>query len=107
MYMNVQEFRSNLKKHLDDAVRGEPVIIERGGVQFTLLAAPKGVGITHASVTPQVMSPQSKVEKVIMGEGTPSESIKFVQKESKLCKIHGTPLDQFGYCTQKKCKYAR
>lgn len=40
--MNVQEFRNNLKKHLDDAVRGIPVSIERGGVRFIIVAAPIG-----------------------------------------------------------------
>lgn len=36
MYMNVQEFRSNLKKHFDRAVAGDTVQIERGGIVFNL-----------------------------------------------------------------------
>jgi len=35
--MNVREFRTNLKKHLDEAELGKEVIIERGSAHFRLI----------------------------------------------------------------------
>lgn len=38
MYMNVQDFRKNLKSAFDAALTGDPVLIERGGITFKLVA---------------------------------------------------------------------
>jgi hypothetical protein len=37
-YMNVSDFRTNLKDHFDEALKGNPVVIERGGVNYRLTA---------------------------------------------------------------------
>jgi hypothetical protein len=38
MYMKVHEFRKELKNCFDAALNGDSVVIERGGVQFQLIA---------------------------------------------------------------------
>lgn len=38
LYMNVQDFRSNLKSCFDEALKGNAVLIERGGVTYKLVA---------------------------------------------------------------------
>lgn len=38
MYMNINEFRKTLKSCFDSALSGNAVLIERGGVQYKLVA---------------------------------------------------------------------
>lgn len=54
MYMKVSEFRKDLKKAFDDALRGETVIIERGGVSFRLMVDPIYIHKEEPTILPPI-----------------------------------------------------
>ncbi len=68
MYMKVHEFRKNLKACFDEALSGNTVIVERGGIQYRLVADVTVVGgLYDGSSEPKVMEKpptSSKPKKV-------------------------------------------
>ncbi len=58
MYMNISEFRNNLKEAFDAALSGNAVIIERGGVTYKLVADVVVVGSKPAAVTELKIVPE-------------------------------------------------
>lgn len=101
MYMNVQEFRSTMKEQLDASVRGEKVIITRGGIDFHITAFPKGTSATpfvtlctHPPTTKHPVHPPEPT--VVLDNGV----ITFCP--------NGHPMAADGRsCLGKKCKYAQ
>jgi tRNA A37 N6-isopentenylltransferase MiaA len=107
-YMNVHAFRSNLKQHMDDALHGKEILIERGGVTFQLLA--KGIPTQNQIVrdVKQAMK-ESKVTGTISTVKIEPLSIKDYPaakvQERGLCR-NGHLLNRMGRCDTKGCKYA-
>lgn len=94
MYMKVYEFRKDLKKHFDQALK-EPVYIERGGVIFQLTR--HGIISTNL-VDLSVSDWDTKGEDITLR----AERIERVSE----CK-NGHLSDEHGKCNWKGCKYAR
>lgn len=91
--MKVRDFRKDLKQAFDEALAGETVTVERGGVQYTLTA--------NATISDN-LQPSGKFSSNFIKET--AQGVKIAVP--KLCKIHFTPLDDRGRCMQKGCKYA-
>lgn len=78
--MNITEFRKDIKNQFDNALKGQDVLIERGGMEYQLVVkGPAGVELVGKPIN---------------------------RFNSGICKVHGLPLDSRGRCLQKGCKYA-
>lgn len=98
--MKVSEFRTKLKQCLDLALIA-PVVIERGGVRFTLVAE----GITRPATTPELRMPSMTIEDRKLPDiigvpyNKPDDTIKTTSKA--LAKARGYEVDGPG----NKAKY--
>lgn len=117
LYMLVHEFRTNLKKHLDDAVRGKPVVIERGGMEFIITAHPKGTSIAIGELKEELEDEfkygdgsgkpvkTTKISETVIR--TPQQAAEAVKPAGmRFCK-EGHPMPEGrSKCLGKGCKYA-
>lgn len=111
-----------MKKYLDAAESGEVITISRGGTSFTLAAdvmvdvpkiKPANPPIkqkrnklptpTITAVTEPIRTPQMVINATQSGNVSIPVTDRFNQG---FCKTHDLPLDRFGHCMQKGCKYA-
>lgn len=101
--MNVSKFRTNLKQCMDSALRGENVVIERGGVVYQLIAD---------NVVPSVPSPY---KSAIVKKDVAVERLKRHPAITTADKVLDKALDRVQYCEHgqpkgrclwKSCKYA-
>lgn len=125
--MNISYFRDNLKECLDNALAGELVSIERGGVTFSLTANVVAQKAGGAGVPMQRNARATTLQERADGLGEsvelPPTPIKRPterppvpaipglitadkMQQNGTCKVHGLALDRRGKCMQKGCKYA-
>lgn len=83
MDVHSYEFRANMKKYLDMAIRGEQVSIVRGGVVFDILVRPAGVRLTQAK---KAVISSSDVPRT---KDNPSNEIEFCKHDQVkgLCRL--------------------
>lgn len=85
--MNITGFRKDIKNQFDNALKGEDILIERGGMEYQLVVkGPAGVQLAPSA--------PFKAETPIS------------RGNNGMCKVHGLPLDSRGRCLQKGCKYS-
>ena len=104
MYMTVSEFRKDLKKHFDSALRGDEVVIERGGISYKLRAEVVGFETRKSPTTLGRVGEGTISTEAQLKEFIPQ--IVGVTKGVKLCK-EGHIADEWGKCQTKGCKYSR
>ena len=95
MYMRTYEFRNDMKKYFDSALRGEEVQIERAGVLYSL-------SVVGAIGAPERLSTGHIVKQVTFGSIDQVKDL--FPKTKEMCKIHNLPLTTQGKCLQKGCK---
>lgn len=70
-------------------------------------ADPRGIDKVLAKQKKGIIKSPKDAEKAVTPEMVGElPAIKRILEKNKLCKIHGTPLDDRGRCMQKGCKYA-
>lgn len=129
--ISISQFRSSLKESFDLALKGDPVVIERGGVRYTLVCevvafqVPRGASAATAIKVDKVLKGQKILPMSGMATGgviynldaskgtnttsfVPDKTLEFNERRTAngVCKVHGLPLDDRGKCLQKGCKYA-
>lgn len=97
MYMNVTEFRNNLKKHFDTALI-EPVYIERGGITFTLASSLTAKDGTPTGDTP-IPKKTKELKPFLEVHAKEASNFEAGDKQFDICK-HGAVK---GLC-KKGCK---
>lgn len=116
--MNITEFRKDLRNQFNKAIT-EPVLIERGGLEFELRVKPKGYPGTMESV--EVDKSERATELLFSKPALPRESLKTYGEKTPLtpaeknlppefkprfCKNgHPIPYPR-DKCLGKGCKYA-
>ena len=105
----VAEFRKNIRQALDEAEHNGSIEIKRHHTLFVVTVittedlqdlkeaerADAGFFTDKVEVAPRVIKTPSQA----------LEAVSLLHKNDKgLCKLHGTPLDYRGHCTQKGCK---
>jgi len=91
--MNISEFRGDIAEQFNIAGNGTPVFITRTGQTFKLELDEKKVAtISKTRLT--------TFKDDVIDVDLPTT----FKRDTKICKIHGTPLTNTGNCLQKGCK---
>lgn len=110
----IAEFRSKLRDAFESADDMIDVFVIRHGKRYFLctedyldeLQKPDEEGI---GLKPPPVAKKPKVPAIIKSPQDAVVAVKQIfseAKEVRLCSIHGIPLDSWGKCLQKNCKYA-